>query len=83
MRLNRPSPRRSGMIGAALLLAAGAAVAGTGLASAATAGCQVTYAVSSQWPGGFGANVTVTNLGDPVTGWTLSWNDAGTGLLAV
>ncbi|GAB3837943.1 hypothetical protein GCM10029963_03450 [Micromonospora andamanensis] len=32
------------------------------------------YAVSSQWQGGFGANVTITNLGDPVTSWTLTWS---------
>src|SRR3954447_10917269 len=45
-------------------------------AQAATAGCQVTYAVSSQWSGGFGASVTITNLGDPITGWTLKWSYA-------
>ncbi|MFI5908420.1 cellulose binding domain-containing protein [Dactylosporangium sp. NPDC051541] len=39
----------------------------------AAAGCRVSYAVSSQWQGGFGANVTVTNLGDAVNGWTLAW----------
>jgi rhamnogalacturonan endolyase len=39
----------------------------------AAAGCRVTYAVTNQWPGGFGAAVAVTNLGDPVTGWTLAW----------
>ena len=45
-------------------------------ASAAT-GCSVAYAVSSQWPGGFGANVTVKNLGDPVSAWTLVWSYSG------
>jgi lysophospholipase L1-like esterase len=48
------------------------AVGVAGSASAA-AGCRVSYAVSSQWPGGFGAAVTVTNLGDPITGWTLAF----------
>ncbi|MCP2329187.1 hypothetical protein HDA40_007694 [Hamadaea flava] len=43
-------------------------------AGAATAGCSVAYAVSSQWQGGFGANVTITNLGDPVSSWTLTWS---------
>jgi len=43
-------------------------------ASAAAAGCSVNYAVSSQWQGGFGANVSITNLGDPLTGWTLTWS---------
>jgi hypothetical protein len=32
--------------------------------------------VVSQWPGGFGADVAITNLGDPVTGWTLVWSFA-------
>ncbi|MEG3632834.1 non-reducing end alpha-L-arabinofuranosidase family hydrolase, partial [Micromonospora palythoicola] len=43
-------------------------------ASAAAAGCSVNYTVSSQWPGGFGANVTITNLGDPLISWTLTWS---------
>jgi hypothetical protein len=43
-------------------------------AQAAAAGCRVTYSVSSQWQGGFGANVSLTNLGDPLTGWTLTWS---------
>ncbi|MFD0819037.1 arabinofuranosidase, partial [Micromonospora zhanjiangensis] len=29
-------------------------------AGAAAAGCSVNYAVSSQWQGGFGANVSIT-----------------------
>ena len=43
-------------------------------AGAAAAGCSVNYAVSSQWQGGFGANVSITNLGDPLTSWTLTWS---------
>src|SRR3954454_602099 len=43
-------------------------------AGAATAGCSVNYAVSSQWQGGVGATVSITNLGDPLTGWTLTWS---------
>ncbi|MFY1674545.1 cellulase family glycosylhydrolase [Plantactinospora sp. WMMB334] len=39
----------------------------------AAAGCRVAYAVSAQWPGGFTANVGVTNLGDPINGWNLAW----------
>ena len=58
----------------AVLVMAGAGVAGTQLASAAAAGCQVSYSISNQWPGGFGANVVVTNLGDPVSGWRLTWS---------
>ncbi|NGM15125.1 non-reducing end alpha-L-arabinofuranosidase family hydrolase [Verrucosispora sioxanthis] len=58
--------------GAALLASTALAVAMP--ANAAAAGCSVNYAVSSQWPGGFGANVTITNLGDPLTSWTLTWS---------
>ncbi|AJP04440.1 endoglucanase [Streptomyces cyaneogriseus subsp. noncyanogenus] len=47
-------------------------------AEAAT-GCRVDYTVTSQWQGGFQAGVKVTNLGSPVTGWTLKFTmpDAG------
>jgi len=59
---------------ASALTLVGGALAGTHLASAASIGCQVDYAVSSQWQGGFGANVTITNLGDPVSSWRLAWS---------
>jgi glucuronoarabinoxylan endo-1,4-beta-xylanase len=59
---------------AGALLLASAAVAGALPARAATAGCAVNYTVSSQWQGGFGANVTITNLGDALTSWTLTWS---------
>jgi cellulase/cellobiase CelA1 len=55
------------LLGVPLALAAGA-----GQASAA-AGCQVTYTVTNQWNTGFGATVSVTNLGDPLSSWTLRW----------
>ncbi|MET8068039.1 cellulose binding domain-containing protein, partial [Micromonospora sp. NPDC005313] len=64
----------------AILASAGAALLASGTvavalpAGAAAAGCSVNYAISSQWQGGFGANVTVTNLGDPVSSWTLTWS---------
>jgi hypothetical protein len=60
--------------GIGALALAGAGLTGTQLASAASAGCQVNYAVTNSWPGGFGASVTVTNLGDPVNGWRLTWS---------
>ncbi|WP_211268909.1 cellulose-binding domain-containing protein, partial [Actinoplanes subtropicus] len=59
------------------LLAAGlgTTLAATTLtAHAAASGCQVSYTVSSQWQGGFGASVAITNLGDPIDGWTLRWS---------
>ena len=45
----------------------------------AAAGCRVDYAITNQWSGGFQATVDVTNLGDPLTGWTLAFTfpDAG------
>ncbi len=58
---------------AAALATVGAAVV-TALPASAAAGCTVGYTISSQWPGGFGANVTVKNLGDPVSSWTLVWS---------
>ncbi|WP_034272093.1 arabinofuranosidase catalytic domain-containing protein [Actinospica robiniae] len=68
--------RRRGLVAAAVVTAlagAGGTVVAVG-AQAATAGCTVSYAISSQWPGGFGANVEVTNLGAAVSSWTLTWS---------
>ncbi|MEO3814218.1 cellulose binding domain-containing protein [Sphaerisporangium sp. B11E5] len=42
--------------------------------ASAAAGCRVAYAVASQWNGGFGASITVTNLGDPLSSWQLRWS---------
>ncbi|MEV4313682.1 cellulose binding domain-containing protein [Actinocrispum sp. NPDC049592] len=44
------------------------------------ASCAVRYELTNSWPGGFGANVTVTNRSaTAINGWTLtfSWPDAG------
>ncbi|WP_327270253.1 cellulase family glycosylhydrolase [Streptomyces sp. NBC_01218] len=45
----------------------------------AAAGCKVDYTVASQWQGGFQAGVKITNLGEPVSAWTLKFTmpDAG------
>ncbi|MEU5553718.1 non-reducing end alpha-L-arabinofuranosidase family hydrolase, partial [Micromonospora sp. NPDC047793] len=71
---------RSRMVNASLA-SAGVAILATSAvavvappAGAAAAGCSVTYSVASQWQGGFGANVSITNLGDPLTSWTLTWS---------
>ncbi|MGI5174782.1 cellulase family glycosylhydrolase [Dactylosporangium sp. CA-152071] len=64
-------------IGAVVAMLAGLVAAVTTSAYAA-AGCQVTYRVASQWPGGFTGDVAVKNLGEPINGWTLRWAfDAG------
>jgi glucuronoarabinoxylan endo-1,4-beta-xylanase len=59
-------------VGAVLLASTGVALARP--AGAAAAGCAVQYTVTSQWQGGFGADVAITNLGDPLTSWTLIWS---------
>lgn len=70
------------MRGRALALPMGAAAAAAAIgglvltappASAAT-GCSVTYTLAGEWPGGFGANITIKNLGDPITSWSLVWS---------
>ncbi|MFF5840567.1 cellulose binding domain-containing protein [Streptomyces massasporeus] len=39
-----------------------------------TGGCKVTYTITSQWSGGFQADVQLTNTGTgPWTGWSLAW----------
>jgi len=57
-------------LGAAAALGAGGLLAAPAVAAT---GCSATYTVTSQWGGGFGADVVVTNLGDPRTGWTVTW----------
>ncbi|GIE99881.1 cellulose binding domain-containing protein [Paractinoplanes rishiriensis] len=59
---------------AATVAVASAVVVTTALSAHAAAGCRVTYSVTSQWQGGFGASVDVTNLGDPLTSWRLTWS---------
>ena len=67
--------RTRSLLAVAVATALGTAVAVSAQgASAAAAGCQVSYTISSQWPGGFGADVAVTNLGAPIAGWTLRWS---------
>ncbi|QIJ60769.1 cellulase family glycosylhydrolase [Streptomyces sp. JB150] len=66
----------------ALLATCATALGLTALAgpqAAAATGCRVDYTITSQWQGGFQAGVKVTNLGDPVSGWTLKFAlpDAG------
>ena len=58
------------------LLAAALALGGTAVATSASAatGCRVDYTVTNQWGGGFGADVKITNLGDALSSWTLTWS---------
>jgi len=68
------SPHRPAIAAAATVAVAASVVLTGTLAAHAAAGCRVAYTVTSQWPGGFGASVAVTNLGDPLTGWRLTWS---------
>jgi Cellulose binding domain len=58
-----------------LVTTAVTALAFTQSATAAS-GCQVSY-TSSSWPGGFTASISITNLGSPVTNWTLAFTLPG------
>ncbi|BFU43872.1 cellulose binding domain-containing protein [Krasilnikovia sp. MM14-A1004] len=66
-------PRTVPLLTAGLLALAGTLMA-LPSASAATTGCRVAYRVTNQWTGGFQADVTVTNLGDPLSGWSLGFD---------
>jgi cellulose 1,4-beta-cellobiosidase len=43
----------------------------------AAASCEVTYQKSWDNGGGFGANVTIRNTGDPIANWTLTFTFPG------
>jgi cellulose 1,4-beta-cellobiosidase len=75
-----PTSRRT-LTRATTVVAAAALVSGLGFMAAtqanAAAGCRVTYTANS-WNTGFTGNISVTNLGDPITnGWRLEWDFAG------
>lgn len=78
----RPHARLLAVAGA-LALAAGSTLAPTLLSSAsasaaAAAGCSVAYTTSSQWAGGFVANLTVTDTGSSaIDGWALTFTFGG------
>ncbi len=73
----RDRMRAVGRRGVALTAAFVSVAASVGLAmvtpAVAAPGCRVDYAVPSQWSGGFTANVAVTNTGERVSGWRLTW----------
>ena len=73
--MSHPSVRqRIAAISAGVLAAGVTVVTGASLANAATTGCTVTYTVQNQWPGGFTAAVSITNLGSALNGWTLAFD---------
>ncbi|WBB78811.1 cellulose binding domain-containing protein [Micromonospora sp. WMMD882] len=72
--MRRLRVKHAAALSAGAVLLASAAVATALPAGAAAAGCSVRYTVPSQWQGGFGGDVAITNLGDPVSSWTLTWS---------
>jgi cellulose 1,4-beta-cellobiosidase len=47
---------------------------------AASPYCQVTYAITNQWPGGFGGSITIQNTGSSAwTSWTLAFTFPASG----
>src|SRR5690606_24743702 len=61
---------------ASAAVGAGAVVIPASIAAAAPS-CSVTY--TKQWDNGsgFGAGIVITNTGDPITGWSMSFNFPG------
>ncbi|WP_344043400.1 cellulose binding domain-containing protein, partial [Saccharothrix xinjiangensis] len=76
VRIGKRTGSRIAGIAAAVSVATltGGLVIAAGTNANAAVGCRVDYSVTNQWQGGFGANVTVTNLGDALSGWTLEWS---------
>ncbi|MBS2965447.1 cellulose binding domain-containing protein [Actinocrinis puniceicyclus] len=62
---------------AVVLATTGVAALTLAQSASAASGCQVSY-TSSPWPGGFSANISITNLGSPLSSWTLGFTLPGT-----
>ncbi|WP_433362838.1 glycoside hydrolase family 6 protein [Streptosporangium sp. CA-115845] len=75
MRVNsrRHAWRNRAATTAALLVAAAGLATGQAATAHAAVACDVAY-TTNDWQGGFTASVTVKNLGDPLTGWTLGFS---------
>ena len=69
-------PRRRTVLALTGLLAAASLVLPAAAAHAATA-CRVEYTRAWDNGSGFGAAITITNLGDPLTAWTLGFAFGG------
>lgn len=79
MRLSpRPHWRPLAVVGAVGALAVGVSMVVPAASAMAATGCAVTYTTNT-WPGGFTANLTIENLGDPVNGWTLGFTFPASG----
>ncbi|WP_433075210.1 glycoside hydrolase family 6 protein [Dactylosporangium sp. CA-052675] len=65
--------RKIALISAAAVVATAGTVVVANQAFAA-AGCSAKYTIVGSWPGGFQAQVDVTNLGDALTSWNVGWD---------
>ncbi|ONI88865.1 hypothetical protein ALI22I_18050 [Saccharothrix sp. ALI-22-I] len=66
---------RAALVVATTLVAAGLGTStGSADAAGATVACEVDYTITAQWQGGFGTNITMANLGRPLSGWVLEWS---------
>ncbi|MEW9529269.1 cellulose binding domain-containing protein [Microbispora sp. NPDC049125] len=66
------SPRMRPGVAAAALAAAVTLVAGLPAPAGAASGVTCTYLFTS-WPGGFSADISITNNGPTINGWTARW----------
>ncbi|HEX6686437.1 MAG TPA: non-reducing end alpha-L-arabinofuranosidase family hydrolase [Candidatus Limnocylindrales bacterium] len=74
MKISRRRPWLAGTVAAAVTVTVAAVGALTATVAQAATGCRVQYKVTNQWPDGFGTEVIVDNLGDPVSSWQLTWS---------
>ncbi|QFY13444.1 cellulase family glycosylhydrolase [Nonomuraea phyllanthi] len=72
------NPWRRALTAASAVLLAGFGLATAPTAAEAAASCTATYTKIWDNGSGFGANLTVTNTGDPLTTWELSFDFPGT-----
>src|SRR5438067_6621096 len=68
--------RRMAAATAAVLATAGLTAVTFASTAHAASGCQVSYTANS-WSGGFTASISITNLGSPLTSWTLGFTLPG------
>ncbi|GAA3771635.1 glycosyl hydrolase [Micromonospora maritima] len=72
--MNQRTRTRACLAGAAAAVTALAtALVTTPPAQAAAGACSVTWQVTNDWGGGATTNVTITNTGAAMNGWTLGW----------
>ena len=68
--------RRVAAATAAVLVTTGVTALTLAQSASAASGCQVSYTTNS-WSGGFTASISITNLGSPLTTWTLGFTLPG------